>query len=101
MCGGSEGTAEYVGSGPVGILRSHDSSLGVNVDWFGLAGVSSLGRCPTSNGYVVFRIKDDEKGQRQFAIVLAARTNGATISVQIDDTYVDPTGYCYAQFVQQ
>jgi hypothetical protein len=93
--------APYVGTGTVYLLRSHDLRLGADVDWFSLVGVSSLGVCKTDEGgYVVLKIRDDQRGQRMFTLVLAAKTSGTPLSVQVDDTVTDSGGYCYVQFIQ-
>ena len=84
----------------VKLLRSHDSSWFANVDWFALDGVTSLGGCPTYNGYVVFRLKDDERGKRQFTTVMSAKLASAPVTVDVDDTYLDSSGYCLVKFVQ-
>jgi hypothetical protein len=89
---------EYTASGTVTNLRSHDAAL-ASLDWFALSNVSSLGTCGVYNGAVIFRINDDDRGWRQFALVLAARSKGTTVSVQIDDAIKDQYGYCILRFI--
>ncbi len=91
----------YNGTGTVYLLRSHSTNLGPNSDWFSLVGVTSLGNCKTADGgNVVLRLSDDAKGQRQFALVLAAKTAGTPVTAWVDDMNVDSGGYCYLMFVQ-
>jgi hypothetical protein len=97
LFGESASGAQYGGSGTVGFFVVSDLSFGPNFDYFALNGVTALGTCPTANGLVVLKLKDDAKGQRQYSYVLAAKVTGSTISVQVDDTVLDPSGYCYAR----
>ena len=94
--------AIYTGSGTVYTLQVHDSSLGTDMDWFSLVGVTSLGTCRTADaGYVALALRDDAKGQRMFTLVLAAKSAGATLTVRVDDTVVSSSGYCYARVVYE
>jgi hypothetical protein len=92
----------YSATGTISFLRSHDQLYyGPDVDWFAIVGVSSLGTCKADGfGNIVFRIRDDTKGQRMFTVLLAAKTSGSTVLVWVDDTFKDSGGYCYALFVQ-
>jgi hypothetical protein len=92
--------AVFTGTGTVYTVRSRDSTLGVNTDWFSLVGVTSLGTCPTADaGYVVLKMRDDTKGQRMLALALEAKAAGTTLTVQVDDTIRNSEGYCLAQIV--
>ena len=94
--------AIYTGTGAVYTLRSRDSVLGVDTDWFSVVGVTSLGTCRTADaGYVVLKLRDDAKGQRMFSLVLSAKAAGAILTVRVDDTVLNPEGYCYARVVYQ
>jgi hypothetical protein len=90
----------YDATGMVYFLRVHDSTIGPDIDWFAITGVSSLGNCQTNSGQVVLMIRDDQKGQRMFTLVLAAKTSGTPLTVSVDDTVVDPYGYCFVRSVQ-
>src|SRR6266404_1254714 len=90
----------YSATGTIYLLRSHDSRYGANADWFSLVGVSSLGLCKTlDGGFTVLHIRDDQKGQRMFTLVLAAKTSGTPLTVWVDDTVVDVNGFCFVQAV--
>jgi hypothetical protein len=95
--------AVHSGTGTVYILQLFDSAYGADVDWFALSGVSSLGACkttgPTPPGYVVFRLRDNPKGQRMFTVVLAAKASNTPLTVFVDDTVTDGAGYCYVQYL--
>ncbi len=84
--------------GTVGLIRTHDVTLGL--DWFGLAGLTSWSSCPSVSGYVVLKVKDDDKGKRMMSLVTAAFLAGRQITVDIDDTFKDPNGYCYVKWLQ-
>lgn len=86
-------------TGKVSTLRSHESSLGPNNDWFALKGLDSAGACPSDDGGVVIRLKDDEKGKRQFSMVMAAYMADKTVRVHIDDNLKDQHGYCFLRYV--
>jgi hypothetical protein len=66
---------------------------------FSLVGVTSLGNCPTILGLVFFRVKEDLHGQRMYAAVLAAAASGSQLNVNVDDSYRDSGGFCYATAV--
>ena len=92
--------APFTASGTVYILRSHATALGVDMDWFSLVGVTSLGVCKTADaGYVVLRLRDDAKGQRMYSIVLAAKNAGTPVHIVVDDTVTDSGSYCYVRSV--
>jgi len=95
---GAAEAAQYSGTGTVAVLRSHDAAI--SLDWFALTGVASLGACPAVNGSVVIVIKDDLRGQRHLAIALAAKMAGMPLTVWVDDTNLDSTGYCYLEYLQ-
>lgn len=52
-----------------------------------------------SDGFVVFRIKDDARGQRHFAMLLAAKSAGVSVTVSVDDTVRDAGGYCFVRWI--
>jgi len=93
--------APHNASGTVNILNLPDgASQGPNQSWVTIAGVSSLGTCPTNGGLVLLRLRDDIPGQKQFSTLLAAKLTGSNVSVFVDDAYVDPAGFCYLLFLQ-
>jgi hypothetical protein len=94
--------AFFSGTGSIYLLQVLDKVYGADKDWFSLVGVSSLGACKTipSSGYVALRIRDDAKGQRMFADLLAAKTSGTPLTVWVDDTITDSAGYCYVLNLQ-
>jgi len=92
--------AVYSGTGTVYMLQMFDAIYGADTDWFSLVGVTSMGACKTTGpGYVVFRIRDNPKGQRMFTVVLAAKTSGTPLTVFADDRVTDSSGYCYVQYM--
>jgi hypothetical protein len=91
------------GTGSIYVLQVLDDRVyGQDKDWFSLVGVTSLGACRTipSSGYVALRIRDDAKGQRMFANLLAAKTSGTPLTVWVDDTITDSDGYCFVLNMQ-
>lgn len=96
---GSAVGATYGGTGTIYALVINDSSWGVDADYLMVNGVASLGTCPTMNGLVVLMLKDDDKAQRMFAALLAAKTTGTPVSIDADDTYRSSQGYCYLRHV--
>lgn len=91
--------APYSATGQIAFIRAHDIIVGQNIDWFAVTGATSMGQCLLSEGLVVLRIKDDQRGQRQFALITAAKTAGTPITVVVDDANVDPWGYCYVRYI--
>jgi hypothetical protein len=88
----------YVATGPVQFVRTHET--GNSIDWMALSGVTSLGGCQASDGFIVFRIKDDDRGRRQFAMAMAAKLAGNSLIAAVDDSEVDSGGYCYLRYLQ-
>ncbi len=87
---GSARATEQTAVNTVHFIRTHDSGL----DWFSLSGFfSSTTTCPTYSGYVVLKVRDDEKGRRMMALVTAAYLAGKSITVDIDDGLKDSDGY--------
>jgi len=101
VCSGSltaqAARTEYTGT--VAIIRVHDSVEGANKSWFTLDGFTSWGSCGTSNGGVLLRLRDDENGKRQFAMLTAAEVSGRKVRVGVDDTLKDNLGYCWAWYL--
>jgi hypothetical protein len=84
--------------GKVQFIRSHDIS--VSLDWFAVdTATSTSTTCPSSLGFVVFRLRDDDRGKRMLSLVTAAMLAGKTIQVYIDDGLKDPLGYCYVRYI--
>jgi len=102
LLGSSQALATfYAGTGTVAAIVTNDSTWGADQDYFVLAGVTSLGTCPTQGGMVVFRLKDDAKGQRQFAVILATKVSGSQVTADVDDAFKDSQGYCYLRHLTQ
>jgi hypothetical protein len=83
----------------VAFVRTHKATYGSHVDWFALSGVTSLGSCGVSEGLVVFRILDDEKGDRFYATVLNAKRAGSNLRVHVDDSVRDAGGHCIVSYM--
>lgn len=97
MCPLVHATA-YSFTGQVSLFVTADLALqGSNSNWFSVVGGSSAGNCKTFSSLVVVRLKDDLHGQQMYATVLALKVSGAPVTVWVDDTFLDPNGYCYAQ----
>jgi fructose-1,6-bisphosphatase/inositol monophosphatase family enzyme len=99
LLAGTAQATSYSGTGTVALVRSHDAD--VSADWFQITGVASLGTCPVYNGLVLFVLKDDDRSWRHFAMALSAKRAGATITAWVDDTKLNPGGYCYLQYIQE
>ena len=97
---GSTWATTYSASGTANVLNIPDLSVfGANTDWFELTGVSSMGNCKGWGQGLIFRLKDDTRGQQMYATLLTAFTAGTTATVFADDTYADAGGDCYAEQV--
>lgn len=81
-------------------FRVADTTQGTDKDYFALSGVSSLGNCGVYQGQVLFILKDDVKGTRQYAFVLSALRSGAPLTVYVEDSYKNGDGYCYVRTVE-
>ncbi|MEK7321742.1 MAG: hypothetical protein AABZ84_01525 [Pseudomonadota bacterium] len=95
-------TGEVVGQ--ISKIRSHDVTLGSNLDWISLSGIMSAGSCQVAGGLgVLFMFKDDERGRKQFSIALAAKAAGKQITVGYDDVALRNTSndnYCYVRYIE-
>lgn len=97
---GSASGAIHSATGTLFAVITADSSSGPDADYFVLNNVTSLGTCGTmGNGLVIFLLKDDAKADRQLSALISARAAGTSISVDVDDTYVNALGYCYVRHV--
>jgi hypothetical protein len=65
--------AQYNATALINQISTSVSDQGTNQDWFTLVNTSGLGSCKTNGGLVLFRIKDDTKGQRQYAMLLSLK----------------------------
>jgi hypothetical protein len=93
-------SALYTFTGAVATLDIADSTLGANLDYLSISGLSSAGACMTggSAGLVVIRMRDDDRGKQQFALTLAAKMSGTTLTVVLDDVGLrDSNGYCFVR----
>jgi hypothetical protein len=91
--------AVHSATGAVITLASRDSSHGA--DWLSLAGVDSFGTCKTTDaGHVVFLVPDDKEGRRMFALALASKTSGTPLTIWVDDTVTDPSGFCLVSYME-
>lgn len=97
---GVANATQVYSTGQITYFRSTDSSTGADKDYFALDGVSSLGTCGVYQGQVLFILKDDGKGNRQYAFVLSALRAGVSLTVYVDDQYKTPDGYCYVRTVE-
>ena len=90
--------AVYYGTGTVYVLDALDlTQFGANTTWFELSGVSSLGSCAGWGQGAILRLKDDSRGQQMYAMLEGAYMSQTSVTVYVDDTYKDSSGYCYAE----
>jgi hypothetical protein len=92
----------YYVTGTVELIMAQDSGFGPNSDWFSLNGVGPQGGCPSGGGTtsnMAIALKDDGNGSRQYAFILAAFTQGLTLTVRVEDTNKNGPGQCYAEFM--
>jgi hypothetical protein len=95
--------AQYSYTGTISKVRSHDyQTYGTDRDWFQVTGFTSAGACPiypTSGGQVILVVRDDIKGQRMFKGVLLAESTGRTVTVYVDDTRLNSSGFCFVDYM--
>lgn len=86
-------------SGTVAYLRVHDlAAEGVNSTWVTISGFTSFGTCGVQGEGVILKIKDDDNGKRQFAMLTAAHIAGKKVLVGVDDARkIGP--YCILWYV--
>jgi len=91
-------SAQYTFTGQVQSVVTTDSNLGSNLDYISISGASSAGQCYVADGLVVIRMRDDLRGQRQFALALAAKLSGTPLTVVLDDiNQRGSDGFCYVR----
>jgi hypothetical protein len=100
FAGSASATIYYV-SGTVQLLMGIDSGFGPNDDWFSLNGVGPQGACGAGGvgSNMAAAVKDDNNGQRQWALILAAKNAGTVINLRVDDTFKNGNGVCYAEYI--
>jgi hypothetical protein len=91
---------EFTASGTVVLLRTFDSSVGVDEGGITLTGFASAGTCPLLGNRVHMRIRGDSAGSRQFAIALTGLALSRTVTVEVDDALKDSAGVCFLRFIR-
>lgn len=92
--------ADYVFSGDIKFITSHDSQLGANIDWIGIEGFTSAGQCGVDSGVVVIRLRDDERARRHLSMAISAYMVGKPVSGKVDDSVRDSGGYCFLKYIK-
>jgi hypothetical protein len=64
-------------------------------DAFTLNGFTSAGTCLVENGYVVVRVRDDERGKKQISLLMAAKLANKEVTIRVREDRVDAYGSCY------
>ena len=81
------------------ILMAHHSSHVADKDWFALNTTTTYGTCPKVGGSrTPFKILDDERGKRMFALVQSAYLSGKLVKVAWDDSDKE-NAYCVARYI--
>jgi hypothetical protein len=91
---------EFTASGTVVLLRTFDSSVGVDEGGMTLQNFTSAGTCPLLSGRVHMRIRGDSAGSRQFTVALTGMALSRAVTVQVDDTLKDSAGVCFLRFIR-
>jgi hypothetical protein len=98
VAGPASATAGETGAYSVILLANHSSRYTVK-DWFALNTTTTYGSCGTVGGSrTPFKILDDDRGKKMFALIEAAYLSGKLVKVAWDDAdKVD--GYCVARYI--
>lgn len=94
--------AQYMKAGLVAGIYIEDQASG-GTTAFTIAGFTAAdagNQCSTNDGMVIVRIRNDEAGKRQFAIVLAAHMAKKSIRVRIDTVKSDGSS-CYLWMLER
>lgn len=77
--------AYYSATGKVVKLRSHELDLSIN--WFTVEGFTSAGNCShKENGLIKIQLFDNERGDKQFSMLLAAKMSGKEVHVNVKES---------------
>lgn len=88
-------------TGTINTIYAQDSQFGANTTTVYLNGVTATTTtCAFDEGFVSFRIKDDENGKKEISAILTAYSMGKTVQVYVDDAYKTANGRCYMMFVK-
>jgi len=89
--------AQYIKEGTIHRLGAIDSRQ--DADFVILNGFTEAGSCPLSGGLVVGRFHSGDNGSRSFAIALAAKMAGKSITLVVNDSDKNSNGSCYVHSV--
>jgi hypothetical protein len=77
-------------------ITAHDTNTGW-LGWIAVAGMATAGNCPVTGNLVVLKIRNDEAGQRQYSMALAAYLAGRQVTASVETTSTVAEGainYC-------
>ena len=95
MLPGFAGADTFYNTSTVKALNVMSSANAAFDDSVTLNGFTSAGTCGTENGFVVIRVRDDERGKKQFSLLMAAKLAGKEVTVRLREDRVDANGQCY------
>jgi len=81
----------YSATGVVETLHLQDAAHGFDTSWLSLAGVKSLGGCKTDDAKHVVLVL---QGEAMFELALESRSSGVPVTIWVDDTVSDASGFC-------
>lgn len=92
---------EFSATGKVQKIFALDKTqYGANTDHILIAGFASAGTCITNDGLIALALRDDDGGQRQLSVVLAAKLSDRPVVVRVDDAFKSPRGQCYLKYLE-
>lgn len=71
-----------------------------NVDYMIISGFTSAGTCPLSEGLVVARFPNNDRGARAYSMALAAKMSGKNIELGVNDSVKNAEGSCFVQTLE-
>lgn len=90
----AQGTVRYLS------IVDSDTDPSAFGNYFAVNGVTSLGTCSLSQGHVVFRLRDGDRGDAMRSVVTAALLSGKEVIVSIDDVNLVTNGACIARSIR-
>lgn len=93
--------AEIAATGKVQKIFALDrAQLGADADHILITGFATAGSCITNDGLIALVLRNDDGGQRQLSIALAAKLSDRPVVVRVDDAFKNSTGQCYLRYLE-
>lgn len=76
------------------------AQYGADSDHILIAGFATAGTCITNDGLIALALRNDDNGQRQMSVALAAKLSDRPVVVRTNDSFKNSAGQCYLKYLE-